>query len=791
MNSLDRSRSPSLRPAASTIVSFRDTLTGPPGEVAAGRKPSVKLALIGTYTPRKCGLATFTADVHEQLIHHHPEFDVDVFALDEVGSTVDYGDTASVIAQHDPASYAATAERLNRSGYAAVWIQHEFGIFGGPDGEMICDFVDRIAAPLIVTMHTVLAKPSDRQRQIMEQLLRRASRIMVMSEHGRNVLVSHYGASAAQIRIIAHGAPDRPFGREEQFKRRFGIAGRHVMMTFGLLGPGKGLEHVIEALPRIVAEHPTLLYRIVGVTHPNLIAREGETYREKLQKLAKDLGVADHIAWENRFLGNEELLDQIEACDIYITPYTNLEQSTSGTLSYAVALGKAVVSTPYLHARELLSDQAGILVEPNAPDALAAAVVALLNDPLHLAATKRRAYDKGRGTVWPEFAHASADLVRSALRDRPVAFDADTVPGLTALFEMSDSTGMLQHSIGIVPDRNHGYCIDDNARALILMNLAEGLTPDEKRARSSIYASFMQHAWNPDLQRFRNFMGFDRTWCEEAGSDDSNGRALWALGHTIERSADADLRQWALRWFDQVAPALAELAAPRTVAFNMLGAAAVLRGPGRHPVAERILDGGADLLQRLVDSSRRPDWAWFEAVLGYDNPRLPQALIEAGQIRGRDDWIVIGIETLDWIARRQTAAEGHFRPVGSETFGRTYAQLPFDQQALEAQAAIEAAHAAYGATRNRRWTDHANAAYAWFFGGNDRGVALADLAAGRCRDGVTPQGRNENSGAESILAFQLSFYALRAMRQMGLPSSAAPPMSARPIEAANILLGSG
>lgn len=755
-----------LFPFSNNIVALVDPLVRPQDTAAR------RIALVGTYAPRQCGLATFTTDVHQQLVKHRPELGVEVYALDDSGGELAYGaDVAGTIAQHDPASYALAAERINRSNVAAVWIQHEYGIFGGPDGEMICDFVDRIAAPLIFTMHTVLGRPSERQRRIMAHLISRASRIMVMSDHGRCMLIADYGAPEDLIQIIPHGAPDRPFGREDEFKQRLGLGERPVMMTFGLLGPGKGLEHVIAALPRVVASHPDLLYRIVGVTHPNLVARDGEAYRERLQALADDLGVGDHIAWENRFLDTEELLDQLEACDIYITPYTNLQQSTSGTLSYAVALGKAVVSTPYVHARELLAGKAGILVEPESPDGLAEAIIALLNDPLHLAATKRSAYDKGRETIWSEFAEASAELIDGAIRRPETAINPTVLPGLAAVLEMSDSTGILQHSIGIVPDRNHGYCIDDNARALILMNLADGIDPADRRARSVTYASFVQHAWNPDLGRFRNFMRFDRAWCEDAGSEDSNGRGLWSLGHTVENSADSDLRQWALRWFDETAPALTELGSPRAVAFTMLGAAAVLRGCGRHPLAERILDRGGDLLQRLVDRTRRPDWAWFEAVLGYDNPRLSQALIEAGELRGREDWTLLGLETLDWIARRQTAEAGHFRPVGSETFGRLHDQLPFDQQALEAQAAVEAARSAFAATRNHRWLDHANTAYAWFFGRNDRGVALADLASGRCRDGITPRGINENSGAESILAFQLSFYALRALRQLAVPSS--------------------
>lgn len=765
LQSIDSSSGAKAVPAGQIVPLFSDAY-------ATEAREDIHIALVGTFAPRKCGIATFTSDIFGQLRSFHADIAIDVYALDDLGSGVAYDSSCKLVTADDAESYLQAARKINESGVDAVWIQHEFGIFGGPDGEMVCDFVDRIAAPLVFTFHTVLTEPSPQQRAILEHLISRASRIMVMSQHGRDILVQSYGASAEIVDIIPHGAPDRPFGREEAQKQRLGLAGRKVLMTFGLLGPGKGLECVIQAMPAIIARHPDTLYRIVGASHPNLVAQYGEAHREKLQALARELGVKDHILWENRFLDTSELLDQLEACDIYITPYINLQQSTSGTLSYAVALGKAVVSTPYVHARELLADGVGVLVEPDSHDALARAIIALLDNPVELAAMKRRAYDKGRTMVWPEFARSSAVLVRSAIGARVRDIPVTALPGLSAVFDMSDRTGMLQHSVGIVPDRNHGYCLDDNARALMLMNVASGLSSEERRARSVVYASFIQHAWNPQARRFRNFMRFDRSWCEDIGSEDSNGRALWALGQTAEFAPDPNLREWALRWFDEVSVALADAAAPRATAFCMLGAAAVLRRSGQHPQAEGILDDGGDLLYRLVETSRRPDWAWFEAVLGYDNPRLSQALIEAGELRGEPEWTRVGIETLDWIATRQIAVGGHFRPVGCESFGREHTQLPFDQQALEAQAAIEAAEAAYRATGEARWIDHALTAYGWYFGANDRRMALADLASGRCRDGVTPRGLNENCGAESILAFQLAHYSLTRLYRAGSPQSA-------------------
>ncbi len=723
------------------------------------------MALIGSYTPRKCGIATFTRDIEQQFKAFRPDVGVDIYALDAPGSQLDYSGVALKIAQDLVDDYRLAARRINESAVDAVWVQHEYGIFGGPDGEMIRELVDRIAAPLVLTLHTVLADPSERQEAILRHLISRASRIMLMSQHSRDLLEHRYGAPRDIIEVIPHGAPDRPFGGEEAFKARLGLTGRKVLTTFGLLGPGKGLREAIDALPAIVARHPEVIYRIVGATHPTLVQNEGEAYRESLVARADELGVSDHIVWENRFVDTEELLDQLEACDIYLTPYPNLQQSTSGTLSYAVALGKAVISTPYLHARELLADGAGLLIENNSSGAIAQAVNRLLDNPEQLLGLKRRAYAKGRQTTWPSFAAATAGLLENAVAAPAKDVPLTATPGLGAVLAMSDTTGMHQHSIGIVPDRRHGYCLDDNARALMLVNVARGLTRHERLGLQTTYASFVQHAWNQDLGVFRNFMRFDRTWCEDVGSTDSNGRAIWALGQTAELAEDPDIRSWAQEWYNCVYLTALKFDSPRSIAFAMLGAAAVQRSGAEHTGARDQLLRGGDLLSRLLDTERRPDWSWFEAILGYDNPRLPQALIEAGEMCKRPDWIAAGIETLEWIAGQQLAATGNFRPIGAESFGKPYNALPFDQQPLESQAAIEAALTAYRVTGETRWVKHAEAAYRWFFGANDRGAVLADLATGRCRDGVTPRGVNANCGAESILALQLAHYAMLAIME--------------------------
>lgn len=726
-----------------------------------------RVALIGGFRPRKCGIATFTTDLYEQLGLYHPEVSIDLHVVDGPNDSLDYPDARSVIRADVLEDYGVTARRINEDGVDAVWLQHEYGIFGGESGEMVLDLVDRVAAPLIVTLHTVLAHPSDKQRSILNHLLRRASRVMVMSRHSRDLLGSVYGVDPARVAVIPHGAPDRPFGRGDSWKERFGLVGRNVMMTFGLLGPGKGLETVIEALPAIVARHPQTVYRIVGATHPNLVASDGEAYRESLIARAEQLGVSGNIEWVNSFLDTEELLDQLEACDIYLTPYPNLEQSTSGTLSYAVALGKAVVSTPYLHATELLGDGVGRLIPARSSAAVAEAVIGLLDHPEALTAMQQRAYGRGRETIWPRFAERSAELVEAVATDQPRQVPLLATPGYAGVAAMCDSTGMLQHAIGTVPDRRHGYCLDDNVRALMLMGVADAVPLAERQRWATVFASFIQYAWNPDEGRFRNFMAFDRSWCEDVGSEDSNGRAVWALGHAMRHAPDAGLKAWARQWFDISVGPISQVQSPRAVAFAMLGACEALRVNPEHDQARMLVADGAAMLHCLLQKERRPDWAWFEAVLGYDNPRMSQALIEAAALLDRDDWMESGIDSLRFIADQQIAASGHFRAIGSETFHRPYESLPFDQQPLEAWAAIDAAIAAWKATADRAWLGHAEAAYRWYLGANDRGIALGDIASGRCRDGLTPVGANENCGAESILAFQLSHYAMQALAREG------------------------
>ncbi|WP_010218761.1 glycosyltransferase family 4 protein [Sphingomonas sp. PAMC 26621] len=726
--------------------------------------PIDHLALIGNFLPRKCGLATYTTDTFTALKGRFPDLKIDVYAMDDhPGRYVYPPEVTRSIPEQDRVAYLDAARAIEASGAQAIWLQHEYGIFGGPAGEHILALLDRVSLPVIVTLHTILEKPDADQRRVMEGLLQRASRVVVMAERGREILERVYGASGRSIVMIPHGVPDRDFVEPDTLKPRFGWEGRKVVLTFGLLAPGKGIEVMIEALPKIVAAHPETLYTVLGATHPNLVAYEGEKYRDGLKALAEKLGVSGNIQFIDAFLEHDELIDYLQAADIYATPYLNPAQITSGTLSYAVGVGKAVVSTPYVHATEILADGYGVLVDFSDSDAFAREINALLSSDRNRKRLEQRAYARGRTMIWPRLAEVAMREITAMVAAKPRRLHGSSMsftplqPDFAAVERMSDSTGMLQHSIYSVPDRRHGYCIDDNARALMLVSQMPGMDEVQRDKWMTIYASFVQYAWNPDERRFRNFMNFDRTWCEDTGSEDSNGRALWALGVTARDAQSSKHRDWAVRMFDMTVSITMELGSPRAHGFAMLGAAAMLDAHPGHSQSKQILARYGDELCALLEVARRPEWEWFEIVLAYDNARLPEALIRAGMALDRPDFVKCGLATLDWIVGRQTSPEGRFRAVGSESFGRVYAEpLQFDQQPLEAQATIDACHAAYLASDDLRWVEEAGRAYRWYLGANDLDLPLATSQDGGCFDGLMPTGLNRNQGAESILALQMA-----------------------------------
>ena len=730
-----------------------------------------KVAMIGNLPPRLCGIATFTADVRTALESAFPQTAVDIYAMNDPGVDHAYGEkVVFAIRQDEIGDYADAARRINDSGADVVLVQHEYGIFGGPSGSLLLKLLDRVAAPVVVVLHTVLEHPTVDQRVVIEALARRASRLIVMAQRGREILMRAHGLAAEQIAVVPHGVPDRPFTGTAEMKAHFGFSGHTVLLTFGLLSPNKGIETMIRAMPAIVAAQPDALYVVLGATHPHLKAREGETYRESLQTLAADLGVGDNVRFVDGFLERELLLNYLQAADLYVTPYLNEAQITSGTLSYAVGLGKLVVSTPYWHASELLSDGTGVIAPFGDSEAFARIIGDLLADPAQCAEIRKRAYEVGRAMVWERLAQAYMDIFRDAVAKRPIRLTRSVAPidhafvppNLAGIERMTDGCGMMQHSIFSVPDRDHGYCVDDNCRALMLMHRIDGAAASRAADLSLVYASFVQHAWNGGRGRFRNFMGFDRAWLEEEGSEDSFGRSLWAIGDTAARAHRLDLRRWALHLFDQVAPYAYALHSPRTWAFAILGADSLLAEHGGHTAARALIRAMAPRLHAEFRACATEKWTWFEEVLSYDNSRLPEALIRAGRRLGDEAMVSDGLRALAWLDVVQTTPAGHFRAVGTDSFGRRF-QLPslrFDQQPLEAWATVDAGLLAYDVTREAKWRDTAVRAYRWYLGANDLDLPMATIDAGECFDGLMSDRANLNQGAESVLSYQFACAAM-------------------------------
>jgi glycosyltransferase involved in cell wall biosynthesis len=736
-------------------------------------KPMRRVALIGNFPPRLCGIATFTRDVRNALNGAFPDMAIDVYAMDEPAVGHVYPpEVVGTIRQDEPADYVNVARRINESDADVVLVQHEYGIFGGPAGALLLRLLDRVAAPIVVTLHTVLENPNAEQHAVIEALAAGASRLVVMAEKGREILMRVHGVAAEKIAVVPHGVPDRPLADPDTMKAKFGFDGHKVLMTFGLLSPNKGIETMIRAMPAIVAAEPRALYVVLGATHPHLVAHEGEAYRERLMAQAGELGVSANVRFIDGFMEQEMLLDYLEAADVYVTPYLNEAQITSGTLSYAIGLGKPVVSTPYWHASELLAGGVGALVDFGDSEGFATAISALLASDTALQEMRLRAWNIGRSMTWTRFAEAYLALFRSAVAERPVRLHSAASralveivpPRLDGIERMSDHTGMLQHSIYSVPDRDHGYCVDDNARALILMHMLDGPLTTRADDLARIYASFVQHAWNGDKGRFRNFMDFNRQWLEEAGSEDSFGRSLWSIGVTAGCARRNDLRRWALHLFDQVAPRTLALGSPRAWAFAMLGAAAVLDVHPGHALATSLLTELTARLRKLLAASRRPDWVWFETVLSYDNARLPEALLVAGRRLRDPDAVADGLATLAWLDGVQTSEDGNFRAVGTDSFGVPYSTPSrYDQQPLEAWATIDAALSAHQATGDARWIEMGWRAYRWYLGANDGGVPIASISDGDCYDGLMPDRANLNRGAESVLSFQLATCAMQRL----------------------------
>ena len=743
-----------------------------------------RIAVVGNYLPRRCGIATFTTDLCDAIHAEYGATELLALPVNDIEEGYDYPARVRFELSEDSlASYRQAADFLNFSNVDLVCLQHEYGIFGGLAGGHVLELLRHLRVPFATTLHTVLRDPTPDQRAVMEEIAALSDRLIVMSQNSAEILQEVFHVPIEKIDLIPHGIPDLPFTDPNFYKDGFRTEGKCVLLTFGLLSPNKGIENVIKALPQILSRHVNVVYMVSGVTHPHVLRREGEKYRLYLQTLAKDLGVEANVIFRNRFESPQDLVKLIGAADIYVTPYKHKGQVVSGTLAYALSAGKAIISTPYLHAIELLDGERGVLVPFDDPGAIAEKTLALLDDETGRHAMRKRAYMYARDMVWnraaQKYMQSFERIYNERLRNPRATFSAqntektlDRLPTikLDHLYRMTDHTGMVEHAVFVVPNYPEGYTTDDNARALIVTTLLEDLAvrvPAGSADLASRYLAFLWHAFDPITKRFRNCLSYECQWQEPEGSEDSHGRALWGLGTVLGRSKNAGLRGAAGRMFELAVPAAVEFKSPRACAFALLGLQEYLDSFPGDRAALSASDALANRLLNSYRSNRSDDWKWFENGLAYSNARLPQALMRAGVRAGNEEMVSAGLEALDWLVTIQRCeVKGHFVPIGSQGFySKNSEKARFDQQPVEACAVVSACMQAYRATGKGHWRKEAWCAFNWFLGDNDLQIALYDPTTGGCRDGLHPDRANENQGAESTLSFLMALLEMRQLEE--------------------------
>ncbi|MGR9087555.1 MAG: glycosyltransferase family 4 protein [Gammaproteobacteria bacterium] len=745
------------------------------------------VVFIGNYVPRHCGIATFTSDLVESLSAEEPDAGCWVVAMNDRLEGYRYPDKVRFsVNQNRLADYTSAAEFLNISRVDIVCVQHEYGIFGGPAGSHLLRLLGELRMPVVTTLHTVLKDPAREYRDVLLKLSELSDKLVVMSHKAVDLLKDIYGVPEEKIAYVPHGIPDTPFIDPNFYKDQFGVEGKKVLLTFGLLSPNKGIETMLQALPAVIDKHPDVAYIILGATHPHIVKSSGEDYRNSLQNLVSELEIDEHVIFLNRFVENDELCEFLGASDLYITPYLEEAQITSGTLAYAMGAGKAVISTPYWYAAEMLADGRGHLVPFRAPEAMAERINALLDNEVERNTIRKRAYMFSRNAVWKEVARRYLEIFTEVGQNRSrqprprqnylqniksaIRFEIPELK-LDHLKTLTDDTGIYQHAGYTIPHREHGYCTDDCSRALIVAAMAgkyrnsDGFNSesDDLEALCRKYISFLQHAFNSDNGRFRNFMSFDRRWLEVAGSEDAHGRALWSLGKAVSFLPNPGQLAMSTALFNKALKAAEAFQSPRAIAFSLIGIHAYLeKFSGDHRVG-RAGEVLADRLMRMFVDHSAPDWPWVEPVLTYDNGKIAHALLLSGQSQGRAEMTEAGLRSLSWLLEIQTL-NGHFVPIGCRGwYHRDGYKARFDQQPIEAHSMIDACIEAFRMTGDQAWINRATMCFNWFLGHNDLSLPLYDPKTGGCRDGLMADGINQNQGAESTLAWLLSLISLQKL----------------------------
>jgi glycosyltransferase involved in cell wall biosynthesis len=731
-----------------------------------------KIAVIGNYLPRQCGIATFTTDLSQSIARElSSEANLINVAMDDIPEGHNYPSQVKFrVRQNIQSDYFWAADYLNANQFEAAIVEHEYGIFGGEDGSHILHLIKFLKMPVITNLHTVLENPTDGQRKVMKGLAKYSDRLLVMSEKAFDILERVYGIDRAMISFIPHGIPDASFKTPGIYNELFGVENKDVILTFGLLGPDKGIESMIEAMPQIVNEHPNVMYLILGQTHPHILEHSGDSYRHDLQQLVNKLGMENHIVFHNQFVELEKLIQYLQTSKIYAIPYLKREQITSGTLAYALGVGTAVVSTPFWYAEELLAEGRGRLVPFNNSTEMAKEINNLLSNDQEREMMRFKGYQYARSMTWKEVARKHLELISEISERKPLEnlqevvikyhkiFNELPEINLSHLKTLTDETGLLQHAKYTTPNLHHGYCVDDNARGLIATTKYYSLRKDKEALHlTQKYLAFLFYAFNQENGRFRNFMSYDRRWLELSGSEDSHARALWGLGVTVKEAPDSSIRNMAMRLFLDALPTVEHFSSPRAWGYTVLGLQAYLSIYGGDSSARKIRDDLARKIYEIFKNNASDDWTWCENTATYANAILPHALIVAGKWIPNQEMYDTGIKALKWLLKVQTAPDGHLSIIGNNGWlDKNGNRSMFDQQPIEIKGLINACLDVYIATGDKKWFEESERCLSWFLGQNDLQIPVCDYKTGGCGDGLERQGVNGNQGAESTLAWLIS-----------------------------------
>lgn len=735
----------------------------------------MKIAYIATYPPRECGIGTYTQNkfraVHNYKISKQEVHKGIVIAMNDDKNTYEYPEEVKfLISQDQQIDYIDAARFINESGADICVLEHEFGIFGGQDGSYILSLLHQLKIPVIAVLHTVLKAPSYNQRAITTEISRMAAKTVVMSYKAVEFLTKVYGIDSGRIEIVEHGVPELQFN-QETVKRELNLETKKVLLTFGLISRNKGIETVLKALPPVVAKYPETIYIILGKTHPSVVRHSGEEYRFYLERLVKELKLEGHVLFINEFIDQNDLVKFLSAADIYVTPYLNEAQITSGTLSYAVGAGCAVVSTPYWHAVELLSEGRGRLFNFNDYKQLSSIFMELLDHPQAMDEMSNKASAYGRKITWPMTGQKYIKLAKTILLQhqelgeagkKEVVIDPLLLPpfSLDHIKRMTDGTGLFQHAKFGIPNLKEGYCIDDNARGLLMVLMAYKQENNSQAVElMRIYLGFIHYMQN-DNGTFRNFLSFSRNFLDDVGSEDSFGRTIWALGYLIGNAPNDTYLQFGREMFLKASPNFEKLQYVRGIADTIIGISYYLQGsPSNIEMVEKM----RHLSYKLIDKYNvysTESWKWFEPVLTYDNAVMPLSLLHAGEILMDEKIINTAIESMHFISGI-TLKNEYLSIIGNEKwYAKDSIHSMFAQQPIDAMMMVLMFQKAYLLTKDETYLDNLYTSYMWFLGENDLRMKLYDHETKGCFDGLEFYGVNQNQGAESTLAYLISHLAL-------------------------------